>query len=83
MQNPNLFFSTPVWVSEIDNYKETNEEIYNYIKELNRIDQSGIKKSNVLGWHSNVFNMNDKEPKNFIKLISPYINQMLIDMDWD
>ncbi len=83
MQNPNLFFSTPVWVSEIDNYKETNEEIYNYIKELNKIDQSGVKKSNVLGWHSNVFNMNDKEPKNFINLISPYINQMLIDMDWD
>ena len=27
MSSPNLFFSTPVWVSTINNYKETNEKM--------------------------------------------------------
>ena len=41
MSGLNLFFSTPVWVSKIENYKETNEEIYAYIKNLqNWIDHS-------------------------------------------
>ena len=47
MSNPNLFFSTPVWVSKIDNYKETNEKIYHYIKKLRSEDNKGIIKSNV------------------------------------
>ena len=60
MSNPNLFFSTPVWVSRIDNYKETNEKIYHYIKNLHSADTKGIIKSNVKGWHSNDFDMKDE-----------------------
>ena len=83
MSNPNLFFSTPVWVSKIDNYKETNEEIYHYIKKLHSADDKGIIKSNVKGWHSNDFNMKDKNVTDFIRLVSPYINRALNDMNWD
>ncbi len=83
MTSPNLFFSTPVWVSVLENYRETNEDIYSYIKNLEKSDKKGVIKSNVKGWHSQDFNMQDKEPQQFIKLISSRIQQVLIDMDWD
>ena len=83
MTSPNLFFPTPVWVTKIDKYKETNEEIYTYIKKLRKVDEKGIIKSNIKGWHSNDFELKDIEVKNFINLISPQINQALVDMNWD
>ena len=83
MTSPNLFFPTPVWVTKIDKYKETNEEIYKYIKKLREVDEKGIIKSNIKGWHSNDFELKDIEVKNFINLISPQINQALVDMNWD
>ena len=83
MSNPNLFFSTPVWVSKVDNYKETNEKIYHYIKNLHSADSNGIIKSNVKGWHSNDFNMKDENVIDFIRLISSNINKVLDDMNWD
>ncbi len=83
MTSPNLFFPTPVWVTKIDKYKETNEEIYKYIKKLRDVDEKGIIKSNIKGWHSNDFELKDIEVKNFINLISPQINQALVDMNWD
>ena len=36
MSSPNLFFSTPIWVSKIDNYKETNEKISKHKSRLNK-----------------------------------------------
>ena len=83
MSSPNLFFPTPVWVTKIDKYKETNEEIYKYIKNLREIDEKGIIKSNIKGWHSNDFDLKDEEVKKFINLISPHINKALVDMNWD
>ena len=83
MSSPNLFFPTPVWVTKIDKYKETNEEIYKYIKNLREIDEKGIIKSNIKGWHSNDFDLKDDEVKRFINLISPHINKALVDMNWD
>ena len=83
MTNPSLFFPTPVWASKIDNYIDTNEEIYKYIKKLQEEDKEGIIKSNIRGWHSKDFNLKDAETQNFIKLISPKIEQVLNDMDWD
>ena len=83
MVNPNLFFSTPVWVQVIDNYKNTNENIHNYIKNLEISDKEGIIRSNIKGWHSQDFNLEDKEPQEFIKLISSEIHQVILDMDWD
>ena len=83
MSGPNLFFSTPVWVSKIENYKETNEEIYAYIKNLQNIDNKGILKSNINGWHSKNFDLKNPKVINFINLISPNINQVLKDMNWN
>ena len=38
-----------MWVSVIDNYKNTNENIYNYIKNLEISDKEGIIRSNIKG----------------------------------
>ena len=83
MSGPNLFFSTPVWTSKLDNYEETNEKIYSYIKNLQAQDNKGVIKSNVKGWHSQGFDLKEKNVVNFINMISPKINQLLNDMDWD
>ena len=83
MAKPNLFFPTPVWTSEVENYKKINEEIYQYIKNNQSIDEKGISKSNVKGWHSKDFNLHDKVPQDFIKLISPKIEEVIKDMNWD
>ncbi len=83
MQKPNLLFPTPVWTLELENFKPTNEEMYNYIKNEQSKDSSGINKSNIKGWHSKDFNLEDNEPKNFIKFISSYIEKVMTDMNWD
>ncbi len=83
MTAPNLFFSTPVWTSQVSNYKETNEKIYSYIKQLQSNDEKGIIKSNIKGWHSNDFDMKNPEVVNLINLISPQINNVMKDMEWD
>ncbi len=83
MTKPNLFFPTPVWTIQLDNYKKINEEIYEYIKKQQSSDQVGINKSNIKGWHSRDFDLNEKEPQNFIFFISKHIEQLMIDMNWD
>lgn len=83
MIKPNLFFSTPVWTVQIDNYKNVNEEMHTYIKELQNKDQIGISKSNLKGWHSKDFNLNERQPQNFISLIYSSIEQVMHDMNWD
>ena len=83
MSSLKLFFSTPIWVSTVTNYKKTNEEIYKYIKNLQNIDNKGILKSNIKGWHSKNFDLKDPSVLNFINLITPNINQVMKDMNWD
>ncbi len=83
MSKPNLFFSTPVWTFQINNYENVNEEMYNYIKSEQKKDGRGITKSNIKGWHSKDFRLETKEPQNFINLILPSIEQVMIDMNWE
>ena len=73
MSGPNLFFSTPVWTSKLDNYEETNEKIYTYIKSLQAQDNKGVIKSNVKGRHSQDFNLKERNVVDFINMISPKI----------
>ena len=83
MTKPNLLFPTPVWTIQLDSYKNINEQMYNYIKFKQKIDEVGTIKSNVKGWHSNDFDLNDKEIQNFINLILPAIEQVMTDMNWE
>ena len=83
MTSPNLFFSTPVWVSNLENHKEVNKNIFSYIKKLQSEDNKGLIKSNIKGWHSKDFNLKDKEVVDFINNISPHINKVIVDMNWN
>tara|TARA_Y100001935_G_C17245402_1_gene478034 strand:- start:623 stop:1216 length:594 start_codon:yes stop_codon:yes gene_type:complete len=83
MNKPNLLFPTPVWTIQLENFNKVNEEMYNFIKRSQIKDQKGIKKSNNKGWHSKDFNMKEIEPQNFIKNISPSIEKVITDMNWD
>ena len=83
MNKPNLFFPTPVWTLQLDEYQSINEQMYKFIKNTQSKDQQGISKSNIKGWHSKDFNMQENEPKNFIKFILPAIEQVITDMNWE
>ena len=83
MNKPNLLFPTPVWTIQLENYKEINEEMHDYIKKLQNENNIGIERSNVKGWHSNDFDLTDKQPQNFIKFIFPAIEQVMNDMNWE
>ena len=83
MNKPNLLFPTPVWTIQLDNYKNINEKMYEFIKSDQKKDNVGINKSNVKGWHSKDFDLNEKIPQNFISFILPAIEQVMVDMNWD
>ena len=83
MTKPNLLFPTPVWTIKIDNHKNINELMYKFIKSKQSNDKIGISKSNVKGWHSEDFNLNEEEPRKFISFILPFIEQVMTDMNWD
>ncbi len=44
MSKPNLLFPTPIWTTQLENFKSINEEMYNYIKKSQINDKTGIKK---------------------------------------
>ena len=79
----NLVFSSPIWGFLINNHEKLNQDLINYINELKKNDPEGVKKSNLLGWHSKDFNMKDEMVLNFFDSIKPNINSALIDMGWD
>ena len=83
MNKPNLFFPTPVWTLQLENYKMINEQMYRFIKDSQLKDQKGIAKSNIKGWHSQDFNLQEKEPKEFITFILPAIEKVMNDMNWE
>ena len=83
MNKPNLLFPTPVWTTQLENYSSINKEMFNFIKDTQTKDKIGIQKSNNKGWHSKDFNMQEAEPQNFIKNISPSIEKVMTDMNWE
>ncbi len=78
-----LFFSTPVWINELNNSKSINEELKNYIYKEKEKNPEGTKKSNVKGWHSEEFDLKNESLKNFISEISKNIGIAVNDMSWD
>ena len=83
MTKPNLLFPTPVWTIQLENYRNVNELMYSYIKNLQKNDEIGINKSNVKGWHSQDFNLEDHETRKFIAFMLPAIEQVMNDMEWE
>ena len=78
-----LFFSTPVWIDEINNFESINSELKNYIHKEKEKNPEGTNKSNVNGWHSEEFDLKNENLKNFIAEISKNIGNAINDMGWD
>ena len=83
MSKPNLLFPTPVWTLQLENFENINREIYTFVKRVQAQDEKGIKKSNNKGWHSKNFDMQEIQIQNFIKNISPSIEKVMKDMNWE
>ena len=78
-----LFFSTPIWISQIENYENINEELKNFIYNQKKNNPKGTLKSNIKGWHSEQFNLQNESLKNFLEALRPNIEKSIIDMGWD
>ena len=78
-----LVFPTPIWASLIEDSENLNKTIYDYILKIKEKYPEGKKVSNILGWHSPDFNLEDEEVKNFINSISPKIKEVIDNMGWD
>ena len=78
-----LFFSTPVWTEQINDFEIINNELTNYIHQEQEKNPIGIKKSNINGWHSEGFDLKNENLKKFINEISVNIGAAVKDMEWD
>ncbi len=78
-----LFFSTPVWIDQINNFETINNELKDYINQEKEKNPDGVKKSNVKGWHSEGFDLKNEKLKRFINEISNNIGAAVKDMGWD
>lgn len=79
----NNIFSTPVWTAIIPNFIIINKKISSYINNLRSKDPKGKMRSNLNGWHSKNFNLQDAEPLFFVNSIASILNESLVDMGWD
>jgi len=79
----NLVFPTPIWTSLVDDYQNINTKMLNYIQSLHAKNPVGTKHSNVFGWHSKDFDLEDETPKFFIGSIKSKIKKAIDDMGWD
>ena len=52
-------FADPVFKYKFDDFEEMNNELTNYIYELQKKDEEGLKRSNKGGWHSKNFQLTD------------------------
>ena len=83
LENMHLFFSTPVWIQQLNNFENINDELKSYIYQARKENPDGVKKSNVNGWHSDGFDLKNQNLKNFITEISNIIGLAIKDMNWD
>ena len=71
-------FSVPIFHYKLENYKETNKELLNYILELQKNDKIGNTHSNKGGWHSQNFDIvNQGPPINFLNKIKDYLKHIM------
>ncbi len=78
------FFPDPVFRYKISNYKQHNKDLSKYIYDIYNNDKNGIKLSNINGWHSKPFNLNEKNspPNNFFLGIKDHIQDVFNNYGW-
>ena len=78
-------FPVPIFHYKLENYKEINEELINYILKLKKKDKIGNNRSNIGGWHSPNFDLVKEEtPINFINKFKDFLKNIIInEFGWE
>ncbi len=86
MKNYQLYkvFPSPVFHYSLGEKKEFNIELKNYILNLKKKNEKGVKKSNQGGWHSPMFDiLNDKLVKKFTIIFQNYVKETVEEIGWN
>ena len=77
-------FPQPVFKYQIQDYEKINSQWLKYIYELKKSDNIGVKKSNINGWHSKSFNLNNEKeiPNKFFSHIRKNIEDVFQNYGW-
>ena len=77
-------FPQPVFKYQVDSYETINKELLDYIYNLYENDKTGVKKSNINGWHSRSFDMKDSGniPNKFYSHINNCIKDVFKNYGW-
>ena len=69
---------------KVNKFETLNEELLKFIYNLKEKDNIGLKKSNINGWHSESFDLNDLEgkPHKFLSHITEYIKDVFKHYGW-
>ena len=71
-------FPDPIFHCKLENYKQINKELLNYILELQKKDKKGNNRSNRGGWHSPNFDIvNPGPPINFINSFKDFLKHII------
>ena len=78
-------FPVPIFHYKIENYKEINKELINYILKLQKKDKVGNNRSNIGGWHSQNFDLVKEEtPIQFINKFKDFLKNIIInEFGWE
>ncbi len=77
-------FPQPIFKYQVNEYEKLNKELLEYIYELYKKDNIGVKKSNINGWHSKSFDLKNENniPNKFFSHITTYINDVFKNYGW-
>jgi len=78
-------FPDPIFHYKLENYKQINKELLNYILELQKKDKKGNNRSNRGGWHSPNFDLvNPGPPIDFINSFKVFLKHIIEDeIGWE
>ena len=78
------YFPHPVFQYKLENYEEQNKKLLKYIYELKTQNPNGEKKSNINGWHSPSFKLDDKNNEGYKFLIQTqiYLSDVFKSYGW-
>ena len=79
------FFPQPIFKYKVQDYKQVNAQLSDYIYNLKRENEKGLDRTNVNGWHSQNFNLKDKNSIQYKFLISmkEYLFDVFDNYGWD
>ncbi len=77
-------FCTPIWIVRLEKMDELNQELLAYVYRMRKDDPKGVKRSNMLGWHSKDVDIQASKPHmKFFNKIAPCLERVTKDLNWN